>query len=420
MLGASAGACSTRPACHRADAETLGRRVVAQLSERGPFSLAPVINGDRRRAPHEPRPRAAVVRPRWRGSRAWPPATRISSWTSRARRAARATTHVDGLLRRLAGAEASLVVNNNAAAVLLALEVARARQEVVVSRGELIEIGGAFRIPDIMARSGARLRRGRHHQPDAPQGLRERDHARDGAAPQGASLELPRGGLHRERRHRGAGGAGARARRARCSRTSARARFLDLRRWGLPREPTVPESVAAGADLVTFSGDKLLGGPQAGIVVGRRALVERLQQNPLNRALRIDKLTLAALEATLYALRGPATGARDAPDPPHAERAGGRRASARGPRAPPPARPPARPSGSGRAERAPRSEAARCPTAELPTAALALGTPGHPAMTLDARLRAGAPPVIGRVADDRSCWTAARSWTTRSRCSPPP
>ena len=177
--------------------------------------------------------------------------------------------------------------------------------------------------------------------------------------------------------------------------------FLDLRPWGLPREPTVPETVAAGADVVTFSGDKLLGGPQAGIVVGRHALVERLRKNPLNRALRIDKLTLAALEATLRAYEDPATAPREIPtlrmlsEPASAVR---RRAGRVFRRVPAPAR-----AALGLAVVAGRSEVGggALPLAELPTAALALGTGAHPAATLDVTLRAGRPPVIGRIAADR-------------------
>jgi L-seryl-tRNA(Ser) seleniumtransferase len=177
--------------------------------------------------------------------------------------------------------------------------------------------------------------------------------------------------------------------------------FLDLRPWGLPREPTVPETVAAGADVVTFSGDKLLGGPQAGIVVGRRALVERLQRNPLNRALRIDKLTLAALEATLWAYEDPATVASQLPTLRMLRESAAvvrRRAGRVLRRVPEAAR-----AALGLTVESSRSEVGggALPVAELPTAVLALGAPGHPAMTLDARLRAARLPVIGRVADDR-------------------
>ncbi|HEX2500768.1 MAG TPA: L-seryl-tRNA(Sec) selenium transferase [Methylomirabilota bacterium] len=308
--------------------------------------------------------------------------------------------HVDELLCRLSGAEASLVVNNNAAAVLLALESLARGREVVVSRGELIEIGGAFRIPDILARSGARL---------VEVGTTNRTRVADYASaitPDTALLLKVHPSNYRvvgftesvlttELAELG------QARGLPVLEDLGSGCFLDLRPWGLPREPTVPETVAAGADVVTFSGDKLLGGPQAGIVVGRRPLVERLRQNPLNRALRIDKLTLAALEATLRAYEDPATAPREIPtlrmlsEPAVAVR---RRAARVLHRVPLAAR-----SALGLAVVAGRSEVGggALPLAELPTAVLALGAPAHPAAALDAKLRAGRPPVIGRIAEDR-------------------
>ena len=299
--------------------------------------------------------------------------------------------HLAGLLCRLTGAEAALAVNNNAAAIYLALSALASGREVIISRGQAVEIGGGFRIPDVLRQSGATL---------VEVGTTHRTYARDYAdaiGPQTALLmrihtsnfklvgfthETPLCDMA-EVAHAQHGvavlddlGSGT---------------LLPTAPYGLAPEPTVQESLAAGADLVTFSGDKLLGGPQAGLIVGRATLIAKLRSHPLARALRVDKTTLAGLEATLLAyLNGRATS--DIPvwrmiaATPELLRTRAERIAAA--------------IGGGAMVLACASAVGggSLPGETLPSFAVAIG--GAPD-DLARRLRQGTPPVIGRIADDR-------------------
>jgi L-seryl-tRNA(Ser) seleniumtransferase len=309
-------------------------------------------------------------------------------------------THVEEILKELTGAEAALVVNNNAAAVLLALNTLARGREVIVSRGQLIEIGGSFRIPEVMTRSGAVLR-----EVGTTNKTRLQDY--EAAVSEHTALLLK---VHTSN-YRILGFTAEVALEdlvALGRRTNLPVMedlgsgcFVDVSPFGLEKEPTVQEVIRAGADVVTFSGDKLLGGPQAGIIVGRKSYIQSLRSNPLNRALRIDKMTLAALEATLRLYQNEELALKEIPtlsaiaSSPAELKAKARALLRRLTRRPAPALsveiiPCVSQVGGG-----------ALPLAELPSYALAFTSEKESAAELERRFRFYFPPIIGRIEKER-------------------
>ena len=310
----------------------------------------------------------------------------------------RRQVHGERLLCQLSGAEAALVVNNNAAAALVTLAALATGREVVVSRGELVEIGGGFRVPDILAQSGATLREvgttNRTRVADYGAAIGDRTAAILRVHPSNFRIEgfTERPGLadltalaHRFRlplvEDLGSGWIG-----------------LDTPPPSLAHEPSVVDSLRAGSDIVTFSGDKLLGGPQAGIILGRRDLVSAIGRHPLMRAVRADKLAYAALEATLVlwakSPSRPSIPVFDMLSAPIAV-VGARAARLVG-------RLVGDASLACRLERgASTPGGGSAPSVAIPTALVTVTTPHHSAATLHERLRQGTPPVVATVADDR-------------------
>ncbi|MCA1943886.1 MAG: L-seryl-tRNA(Sec) selenium transferase [Desulfovibrio sp.] len=311
-------------------------------------------------------------------------------------------SHVEALVCRLTGAEAALVVNNNAAAVLLMLATLCQGQEVIVSRGQLVEIGGSFRIPDVMARSGAILREvgatNRTHPRDYENAITDQTAAllkvhTSNFRIIGFTKEVGLAELREIGDRHGLPvledlGSGT---------------FFDFSSIGLHGEPTVRETLAQGADVVTCSGDKVLGGPQAGLILGRKRYIDPIKKNPLNRALRIDKMTLAALEATLRLYLDPARARERIPTlrmlaMTHEELA----------------RNAARLARRLRRELGTAATVSTCPGAsrvgggafperDLPTTLVELQVPGLSPDELQRRLLEAEPPLVGRIERNRFC-----------------
>ncbi|MBI9086677.1 MAG: L-seryl-tRNA(Sec) selenium transferase [Desulfobacterales bacterium] len=309
-------------------------------------------------------------------------------------------TAVEGLICEISGAEAAMAVNNNAGAVLLCLDTIASSRQVIVSRGELVEIGGSFRIPDVMAKSGARLREvgttNRTHPRDYEQaicdetGLLLKVHTSNFAVV-GFTASVSLTDLV----------ALGRKYRLPVMEDLGSGTFVDFSRYGLMKEPTVQESVATGIDVVTFSGDKLLGGPQAGIIAGKRELIDAVKKNPLTRALRIDKMTLAALEATLRLYRNESEAVRSIPTlrmltrplvdiSADAEDLARQLQRIDDPRL-----------SVELADRTSRAGGGSLPLLDLPTKSVDVHIQGVSVNTLERHMRNNRPPIIGRIESDR-------------------
>jgi len=305
---------------------------------------------------------------------------------------------VEDWLVRLTGAEAALVVNNGAAALLLVVSALAAGRKVVVSRGELVEIGGSFRLPEILKKAGATL-----IEVGTTNRTRADDYRRALSPEVGLLLRIHPSNFRvsgfSERPSRGELAGLAREARVPFVEDVGSGALVDTTEFGLEREPTVLECLTEGADLVTFSGDKLLGGPQAGLIVGRREWVRKLKKDPLARALRVDKLTIAALEATLAAYVDPGRAKEELPTlallaaPAQALKDQAERIAT---------------ALSGMAgvtvsvvPEASEVGGGALPGAILPTYAVTLAAAGRSAAQLERRLRAQGPPLIARIKDDR-------------------
>jgi L-seryl-tRNA(Ser) seleniumtransferase len=306
---------------------------------------------------------------------------------------------VEDILCEISGAQAGMVVNNNAAAVLLCLETLARGREVIVSRGELVEIGGSFRVPDVMAKSGGILKEvgttNRTHLKDYENALDDNtalmlkvhrsNYSVIGFTAEVSLTELVELGTKHDLPVMEDLGSGT---------------FIDFSKYGLVKEPTVQESVAAGVDVVTFSGDKLLGGPQAGIVVGKKQIVDRIKHNPLARALRIDKMTLAALEATLRLYRDEAKAVRLIPTlrmltmglselAKKSDRLADDLSAIGESRLE-----------ISRIERSSKAGGGALPLLELPSKCLKIKIQGMSANKLELNMRQHSPPIVGRIEDD--------------------